>query len=275
MKVFKTLKRATRVFLKKHGSQILTGTIIAGSVVTVGLTIKATKKSIDILEKEKEETGVDKIPVKDVVKLVGKEWIPTAASLAVTVGSAVGLYKTDKNALDNERALSNLTEAAFTKYRNKVIEKHGKESDEEIRKSIVQDDIDNSHVQRKGVIEIDKTTDTWIYEPISQQWFYDNYISVMEIKNKFNDMLLTAKSPYLRYEEFATLLNEFGIDDWETDKSVVQLGQELGFRTGHLCDYHLEEVPLKVGGKGWSIVYEVNGAPIRDYEIFNENYEFY
>lgn len=273
-KIFKSIGKATRKFFDKHGSQILTGAIIVGSAATVVLTVEATKKSIEILEEEKEKTGLEKIPAKEVVKLVGKEWIPTAATFVATASSAIGLYKTDKIKLNKKQMLIDFYDEGFSKYRKKVAEKYGKEASESIQKEIIDDDIKESAPCNGPVIEVDRATDTWVYEPFSRQWFWDNYISVMETKNKFNDMMLNVVNPYMQCEAFSTLLFEFGIDDWQIDKLHFDIGDEFGFRTGHLCDYHLEETVHK-GRKSWEIVYTDSGCPIRDYHIYDDRIVYY
>ena len=54
--------------ISKHGPEILTGVGIAGMIGTTVMAVKATPKAIQLLEDKKKETGVEQLPVKEVVK---------------------------------------------------------------------------------------------------------------------------------------------------------------------------------------------------------------
>lgn len=158
MNIIGTLKPIGR-WIETHSAQIFTGIALVGVPVTVGLTVKATKNTIDICE-EAEKT-VEYLDTVDKVKLCWREWIPPFAAAAGTVGCVVAANHVH---LKKEAALSALAALYSGKYNDlekTVREKIGDKKTDEILEEVTKKDIPKT-------IVVDQSFEIW--EPYSKQF---------------------------------------------------------------------------------------------------------
>lgn len=126
------------IFLKvgkvvaKNSSAILTGIGVVGVVATTILTYKATKKTLDELEKlhreaedanpEAEEVEIEK---SDIIKRSWKHWIPVLATIIITITSIITANRISAGKLAALASAYKLSEDTRKNYKQAVMEKFG------------------------------------------------------------------------------------------------------------------------------------------------------
>ena len=129
---------ASRRFLKRNSSTILTCIGAVGVVTTAVLTGKATPKAMQALEVAKKERNED-LTKLEVVQVAGPSYIPAAAvglSTIICIFGANAISRRQQAALISAYAL---LENSYKEYQNKVAEMHGSEANTQIRDAIVKD----------------------------------------------------------------------------------------------------------------------------------------
>lgn len=129
-------------FWKDNSATILTGLGSVGVVVTSLLAIKATSKAIKIIEDSKEEKG-EELTKSEIVKKVGKIYIPTVLSGAATIGCIVGANVLNKKKQASLMSAYALLDNSYKEYRNKLKELYGEETHQKIIDSIVAEKADD------------------------------------------------------------------------------------------------------------------------------------
>ena len=198
--IFKNISKS----LSKHSPEILTGLGIAGMITSTALAVKATPKAIELLNERKEEINkanfnkeidkdyslknhkeINKLGFKETVKTVWKCYIPsvvmTTASIACLVGASSVHVK--RNAV--LATAYQLSEAAATEYKNKVIETIGAKKEEAIRDAVNKDRIDKKTVTKNEVIINDKGN-TLCYDHMSGRYFKSDIDKINKSVNEIN-----------------------------------------------------------------------------------------
>lgn len=122
-------------FIKCNKSTILTYTSVVGVIATGIFAAKGTTTAISRIEAAKKEKG-EELTKTEIVINAAPAYIPAIAVGATTIAcmlSANVLSKKSQASLTSAYALLN---EYHKEYRNKLIEIHGKEADEEIRNAI-------------------------------------------------------------------------------------------------------------------------------------------
>lgn len=124
-------------FLKENSGTILTIISLVGLAATTYFTVKATKKVQKKLAQLNEEKAEEEITKKDIVKTILPDSAPAIASGIITTAAIIGSNVENKKAYNALAATTALVTSQFKEYRNVLIEKEGKEKDEEIRTECV------------------------------------------------------------------------------------------------------------------------------------------
>lgn len=123
---------------KGYSSIILTCIGAAGVIATAIMTAKATPKAIRLLGDAADEKG-DDLTKTEIVRATAPAYIPAAIMGAATITCIFGanaLNKKQQAAITSAYALLN---NYHKEYRKKLMELHGKEADEEIRRAMVRE----------------------------------------------------------------------------------------------------------------------------------------
>lgn len=123
---------------KGYSSIILTCIGAAGVIATAILAARATPKAVKFLEDAMDEKG-DDLTKTEIVRTTAPAYIPAAIMGVATITcifSANVLDKRQQAAITSAYALLN---NYHKEYRKKLIELHGKETDEEIRRAMVRE----------------------------------------------------------------------------------------------------------------------------------------
>ena len=225
----------TKAFFDKNGSHIATYAGIIFTVATVAEAVRATYKASAKIKKVKEEHQLDKMPFKDVFKLVWKNYIPTASGLTISV---VLLILGDRLGEKKRAALMaaySLSETAFKEFRDTTKEIASEETVKKIEDKI------NSNKIEKAAVPADATyisgAEQVIVEPITNQKLFGTWNAVLSIANKLN------KSCVLHGYGSTIAFNDF-LDELKLKNS--EIGEDIGWTVDHLID--LEPTCKEVNG---------------------------
>lgn len=180
-KIFRTAELA----LKRHSPEILTGMGIAGMVGTVILAVRATPKAMKCIEEEKNKHWVDKLPVKDVVRVAWKPYIPTAISGATSVACLIGAHTVHARRTAALATAYTLSETAFKEYKDKVVETIGEKKEHTIREKIAQDKVERRPFNTSEIISTDRG-ETLFLDSVSDRLFKSDIEKVKAAVNKMN-----------------------------------------------------------------------------------------
>lgn len=244
--------------LKENSPTILTVLGVTGMVTTVILAVKATPKASQILEQEKERRYKDAMtegtgeirPITKIetVKMVWKEYIPTAVVGAASVACAIGA-----NSINNKRTAVlataySIAEKTMSEYKAKVIETIGEKKEEKIHADIAQDRLRKNPVEDRLIIQGGRGTSLF-YESWSGRYFMSDIELVRQAQNQLNFELNT---------EGTITLNDFF---YELGLPNVKGGERFGWRS----DHHLMELkfyPQIATNEKPCIVLDYNNDPI-------------
>lgn len=174
--------------LKKHSPEILVGLGIVGTVASTVMACKATLKVNEITDEAKE--NIDKIHValekgyteagqeyteedskKDLtityvqtaVKLT-KNYAPAIVLGSLSVASIISGHNMLRKRYIATAAAYTLVDKSFKDYRNRVVERFGKELDQELRYNIKAKEVEEIEVDEKGKEKVVKKTQ-YVVEP--------------------------------------------------------------------------------------------------------------
>lgn len=223
--------RFIRAGASKHGSQILLGLGIAGSIGTVVMAVKATPKALTIMDEKIACTEADDgtlgmlVPIEEVprhltakekVQLTWKLYLPAAISGTLSIACLICSHKIDTRKNMALATAYALTESALKEYQDKVVEVVGEKQERSIRDAIAKDHVDQNPVVSREVI-ITKSGDTLCFDSISGRYFKSD---IEKIRKSVND--LNSRLNHEMYISLNELYEELGL------KSVA-IGYELGW----------------------------------------------
>ena len=123
---------AIGTFLKKHNTAILTGASVAGVVATSVLATKATIKSVRQYDAELEKRNLElksegiepleKLPVKDTIKLCWKNYIPTGVTMTATIATDICSTKVADKKAAIATAAANIANQAYAELKDSINE---------------------------------------------------------------------------------------------------------------------------------------------------------
>ena len=197
------LKKIFRPIAKqvsKYGPEIAVGVGIAGMITTTILAVKATPKSLRLIEAEKKrrnheikeeakESGkdtvglIDRLSILDTVKVAWKPYIPAMISGALSIGCIVGASTVHVKRNAALATAYQLAANTLSDYKEKVIETIGEEKEREVQKK----------VDAKKVERINSTEPSFVrkgkplcIEPISGRPFEMDLEDVKAAINRLN-----------------------------------------------------------------------------------------
>ena len=130
------LSRQSQLFIRRHGSTILTCIGGVGVIATTITAVKATPKAIRLIEEAKKEKG-EELSKWETVKAAGKVYAPT-----VLIGTGTLFCIFGANAMNKKRHAAlvsayTLVDSSYKQYKRKLKELYGQEAHEEIVNAIV------------------------------------------------------------------------------------------------------------------------------------------
>lgn len=219
--------KTTKGFLHKHSPEILTGIGVTGMITSTVLAVKATPKALELIEDAKGhgEIRADSLPMKTIIKVAWKPYIPAivtgAASVACIIGASA--VNTKRNAaLTTAYAIS---ERALVKYRDKVIETIGEKKEKEIKEKVAQDEINEKPLTTSQVL-ITSKGNTLCMDSISGRYFRSDLDIIRKAVNEINRTM--TYDFYVSLDEFYNKINLDPIKSsdrlgWNMDNGLLEL----------------------------------------------------
>lgn len=200
------------LFFKRNGATILTVLGGVGVVATTIMAVNATPKALDILKQVEEEKG-EKLTKLEAVINAAPVYIPTAVMGVTSIVCIFGANVLNKKHQASLASAYALLDSSYKKYRAKVVDFLGQDSEREIRDEIVKDTYAGDDIS----IDNDKQL---FYDEYSHQYFESTLYAVQRAEYEVNrDISMMGYA----------LLNEF----YESlGADPIEGGDELGWSDG-------------------------------------------
>lgn len=183
--------RDVRLSLSKHSPEILMGMGIAGMITTTVLAVKATPKAIHLVEEKKKELDVEKLTPVETVKTAWKCYVPAAVTGVASVGCLIGSNSVSARRHAALATAYRLSESAYSKYRDKVVETIGEKKERTVRDKVSEEQVKENPVSNTGVIVTGKGK-TLCFDPLSSRYFYSDLEKIKRAANKLNYEINTS-----------------------------------------------------------------------------------
>ena len=118
-----TFKHAPELLITLGITEFVTGTVVA---------VKNTPKVVKKLEMEKQNLGVDKLKVKDVVRVAAPAYIPTLVMDGIAITAIIGSNRIKSKRYAALAAVYQLSSAAFERYKDNVVATIGEQKSKAI-----------------------------------------------------------------------------------------------------------------------------------------------
>lgn len=217
----------TKGFMRKHSPEILTGIGVAGMVTSTVLAVKATPKALELIEEAK--TGSDlyceKLPIKSVIKVAWKPYIPAVLTGVVSMSCIIGASAVNAKRNAALATAYSLSERALVRYRDKVIETIGEKKEKEIKEKVSQDEVDKNPVSNTQIIMTSKGN-TLCRDSISGRYFKSDLDTIRKVVNELN-----REMTYQNYVSLQDFYNKIGLEPtansdylgWNLDSGLIDL----------------------------------------------------
>lgn len=259
--------------LTKHSPEILTGIGIAGMFTSTVLAVKATPKAVQLLNERKEELNksnfdkhieqdyslknhkeLETLGFKETVKTAWKCYIPSAVTMTASIACLIGASSVHIKRNAVLATAYQLSEAAATEYKNKVVEAIGAKKEESIRDAVHKDRVEKNPVTNNEVFITEKGN-TLCYDHMSGRYFKSD---IDKIKKAVNEINRRINQCY--YVSLNDLYEELGLEE-------TTLGNVLGWNSD---DGLLEErFSTQLASDGVPcLVLDFNKSPKYNYDKF-------
>lgn len=217
---FKGLVHITTKFLVKHAPEILTAIGITGMITTTVLAVKSTPDAmVDIENDSRRNHDGDPYAYTKVeaVKSAWKHYIPAMSS---GVLSTICLISANSMHLKRNVAIATayrLSEAAFSEYRDSVIDVIGERKEKAIRNKVSEKEIKDNPLN-ESVVLISKKGETLCYDPIFKRYFKSDWDFIERTAVKLNKRIL--KDPFNSGVSVNDFYYELGLDDIDSGNDI-------------------------------------------------------
>ena len=251
-------------YLTEKSPTIFTGLAVGSAIGSVVLAVKATPKAIILLEErerevasvKKDEGGVKVLQLKElskkeIVKTTWKCYIPTAATLSLSIFCIIMAHRTHARKNAALAAALSVSEQALQTFTKKSIERIGEKKTEEIKAAAIEETVANNPPTDYNTEHTGKG-DVLFYLPMNGRYFYSDIESVRKAINDFNFDLR---------DEMEKSLNELF---YNLGVTPDVLGNCVGWNINYKgpIDYSLPAVKAK------------DGKPCLALELYNWDCEF-
>ena len=210
--------------MKKSAPEILVATGLCACVTSVMLGIKATPKALLDIEREKMKQKVEKLTVKDTVKIAWKHYVPCMATIGLGVGAVIGAQKINAGKIAAMTAAIATSETAFSEYKAKAKEMLGQKKEKEIVEAVHQEKVIKNPPTQKNVI-VSKGSTT-VYDSMSDRYWDMEVSDIKKAENNINAMLLKYGTASLNdlYDEFDMGHTTAGeLLEWNIDQGFMEI----------------------------------------------------
>lgn len=176
---------------------ILTGIGVAGTVTTAVLSGRAGFKAARLIDNKRVESvtwteddvEVDPLTTKDLIFLVGPQFIPAVGMGALTVSAIIFANRLSAKETAAMAAMYSMSDKTFQEYKEKVQEKLGQNKETALRDEIAQDRVDANPVDNRTVI-ITGGGDVLCYDILTDRYFNSTVEKIKQAQNEINAEIL-------------------------------------------------------------------------------------
>lgn len=206
---------ASNLFLKKHGSTILTFIGAGGVIATAVLAAKGAPKAAALLENAKKEKG-EELTVFEKVKIAGPAYIPAVAAGSSTIACIFGANVLNKHTQASLASAYALLNTSYREFKNKVKELYGDEAESNVKLELAKDVYDGNYISANGEKKL-------FFDYYSLNYFESTDKEVQWAEDRINELL--SSRGYAALSEFYELLG-LNVDP---SSSRTYTGRELGW----------------------------------------------
>lgn len=198
------LLNASKLFIRKNGSTILTCIGGVGVVATSVVAVKATPKALMMLENAREEKGED-LTKFEVICAAAPAYIPAVLVGASTIACIFGASILNKRQQASLMSAYALIDNSYKEYKSKVVDLYGDEVDSRVREGIAKD----KYAGDGGTSDNDNVL---FYDEFSGRYFESTTADVLKAEYEINKKLTTWGGAYLNefYELVGLPKTDFG-----------------------------------------------------------------
>lgn len=212
------LLNASRRFVKRNASTILTCVGGVGVVATSIMAVKATPKALRLLEEAKEEKGEDLTPL-ETFQVAGPVYIPAILTGVTTLSCIFGANALNKRQQASLISAYALLDNSYKEFKAKTKEVYGEDAEEKVFKAVMEGKYDEEDIVIDDEHEL-------FYDIFSGQYFQSTMSKVIHAEYLLNRRL--ALTNYVCLNEFYDLL----------EIPTVPGGDELGWSGGEMSEMH-------------------------------------
>jgi len=215
--------------VKRNSPIILTVAASIGTLATAYLTARATVKALKVVHHEDAPVIFD--PREQLIQNVRSTWkfyIPPAICGASTIACIVGSNRIGANKLIAASTAATIAETAFSEYREKVIETHGKNKEQKIRDDIAEDKV-RANVPSSEVLLVG-SGHVLCCELRTGRYFNSTMEALRKAQNDINAKLISH--PYVTMSDFY----------WEVDLPLTSVSSNVGWQDGKMMELEFSTV---------------------------------
>lgn len=243
------LLNASKLFVKRNGSTILTCVGGAGVIATSVMAVKATPKAMMLLDNARKEKGED-LTKFEVVRTAAPVYIPAILVGTSTIACIFGANFLSKRSQASLMSAYALLDNSYKEYRSKVIDLYGDEADSKVREGIAKD-------KYTGDEKSSDNNTVLFYDEFSGRYFESTTADVLKAEYEINKKLSSWGGVYLN--EF---YDHIGL-------SRTDYGDHLGWSAAGLYEmyweqwlnFHHEKFMLDDGLEGYIITFAQEPIP--------------
>lgn len=211
-------------YIADNSTTVLTVLAATGTIATAFFSGKASFKAartIDEENRKREEESLPPLEFKEEVKLVWKFYIPAGLATAGAIGSVIGVNRIGTRRAAALATAYTLSEQAYGRYKDKVVEIVGKKKNQTIHDSAAQAQVEATPVTTREIIFTAPGRDMKCFDTFTGRYFYSDVEALRKAENELNKILIHEGSASLT--EFYDLvgLDKTGFSDevgWNSDQ---------------------------------------------------------
>ena len=209
--------------VKQNLPAILTGTAVLGIVSTTVSAVFAAHRTHDRVEDLRDFYAEQnqKVPYSEYVKVLWRDYLPTAVLATTTVVSMVGASTINHKRNMAAASLYALSEKTLENYKAKVEEEFGKNKATKVSDAVAQDLVSITPIGDVNVANILPNGSLFL-DSLTGRYFTSTMEDVRSAVNTFNETLMSDY--WCDVNDFLALL---GLDD-------VMLGRDAGWNSNRL-----------------------------------------
>jgi hypothetical protein len=214
------LLNTVRTQITHNSPLILTAFGVSGTIATAYLAGKASFEAAERLAFEQAkytDTGIEyqeHLEFKEKVRVVWKLYIPATGMAVLTIGSIIFAHRIGSRRAAAVAAAYSISEKAFAEYKEKVIEKMGKNKERAVRDEIAQDTVDR-HPVSKNEIHVANGGKVLFYDAYTARYFESDMETVKKAANDVNYTIL-----HNNYASLSDFYDRIGLNHTTTSDDI-------------------------------------------------------